>query len=344
MSTIIGPSNLTTVRVKRESNETHSACPFNRCILSTKQDRDHQSLYECEDPISHDALESTVLRADYCYNPSELKKHYRSPYGKGDKPTLVNDPMTRNQFNVPSEWSIAGFMQAMVEEKLDAAQEFLLGGVHINSLDKNGHTALVNVFEECIWPYNIKAVTFLLEHGCDVNIAKDITPFEYAINIDMNVAAKISKLVDPNVTNLKNETALHVMVKRSLGDRNLKGPEIGAFLFVILKHLLKNTEVLDARDHRGETALMGCVNCIFPEAAYMIAVAGADIALKNLSGKTVLDLISELNIEEAVITGMTQAVSKNSKWREVGPPEKLEGQKSQTRVQNLWMSMPELTE
>ena len=154
----------------------------------------------------------------------------------------------------PLHWIIA-------QGRLDFARELLMRGADANVVDTHGRTPL---FLACCLN-RTDAIPLLLRYGADPyreDFVDHATPFHVACSSECQqaVEALLAERVDPNMPNITGETPLFAAVGHAS----------------ILHILLQNGVAVDARNNKGQTALMTCIHWGETHCAQLLLQHGAD--------------------------------------------------------------------
>lgn len=176
-------------------------------------------------------------------------------------------------------------IQDAKDKRVREVQRRLVEGMHPDSRDTNGETALT-------WAAQLghtAVVKDLLAAGADLEVRGNLfgaTPLLLAARGGhRGIVALLAVRGDVNARDDQGATALMAAVDRTGG---LIKPQ--SRVLSILQTLIEAGTDLDAQDLEGETAIMWAVRARNMEALELLLEAGADAHIENLHGETAVDI------------------------------------------------------
>ena len=213
----------------------------------------------------------------------------------------------------PSKATI-GFYQASASDNYDMMELYLQQGADINcrNCDSEGNTPLNKALSRS-WGLSYQSISWLIDHGADVNIANATgkTPLMRSISISYNFIysnlwlgssqelSQVTKLLLDNgaktsVKDVQGNTPLAYITMSSSGGNNTLQVKSHHSAFVLtLNSLLEYGANINAANNMGNTVLMDAADSCADFSVETLLANKADPAIKNKLGQTALDIAIE---------------------------------------------------
>lgn len=211
---------------------------------------------------------------------------------------------------------------ALVGNK-DAIRQLTEAGADVNARDEDGAVVLHHIAYSSATIYDESIVKHLVEHGADVNVKNEEgeTPLHLAVQ-DRNqeiVETLVELGAEVNAKDNIGQTPLHYAV---FNEPSKSRPE---YYIPFLQYLIDHDAKIDNRNAAGDTPLHKAARGGNALAVEFLLANGADVTIKNDSGKTAPDIASEQKSDEIIELfsidrpPVPRRIPGKEKWQQVNP-------------------------